>query len=121
MTMCATILVIDDNAEVAELFCTCLRLCGVVAKVARNLQEACDICTHESIDALLVDFALPDGKGPEILSRLGDKCPKVRLLISGYRISEEQYPGFDEYLMKPVDCGRICSCICERVNHDHGG
>lgn len=115
MTMCPTILVIDDNPEVAELFCTCISLCGMRAIIARNLREACDICIREHIDALLVDFVLPDGRGPDILSRLGDRCPKVRLLISGYRILEEQYPGFDEYLTKPVDCGRICSCIYERV------
>jgi DNA-binding response OmpR family regulator len=121
LTMCATVLVIDDNPEISDLFSTCLRLCGLEAIVAHTLQEAYDICAQKNIDAILVDFNLPDGKGPEILARLGEKCPKVRLLISGYDISKEDYPGFDEYLMKPVDCGYICSRICAKVNHAHSG
>lgn len=116
MNMAPTILVLDDNIEVAELFRICFNLCGFNVILARTLQEACDLCSQQRIDAMVVDFKLPDGRGPDILKRLAEKCPKLRLLVTGYGGDlRTQYPGFDGYYTKPVDCHELCEFMCSRL------
>ena len=112
-----TVLVVEDNYDILSLFSTCLSLCGVNVIQARTLQDACEAFEiGVSIDAIMVDFRLPDGEGPELLLRLGSKVPKVRILVTGYDFKlRERFPGFTEYLTKPVDCGWLCDWVKTKV------
>lgn len=100
-----TVLVVEDNEDIAEVFQMCLEAAGLNVIVAGTIQEACNACRQQPINAMLVDFYLPDGIGPDLLVRLGNTSPKIKILLSGKDIKDlkEQYPGFDEYLSKPVE------------------
>lgn len=119
--MSATVLVLEDNHDINELFALALEQCGFNVIPAYTLAEACHLCECFQVDGILADFNLPDGKGTDIVERLGDCCPKVRLLVTGY--SMKHYPGFDEVFIKPVDYASLCNYFRthlgtpERVQH----
>ncbi len=113
-----TVLIVDDNVEIADLFHTVFKLAGMTPVVAKTIKEACNVCDHMHIDAMIVDLSLPDGKGSELLTKLHSHCiPRFKVLLTGHALAlmHLKYPGFDEYLTKPVDCGWLCDLVTERT------
>jgi CheY-like chemotaxis protein len=67
-------------------------------------------------DAIISDFALPDGTGYALISearRRGIRA--LGIAVSGYPypsdVSEPGATGFDHHLMKPVNCDHLCSLL----------
>ncbi len=114
----ATVLVVDDNVELLGLFATCFRLCGFTVVEVGTIREAVGICQHMKVDAMVVDLALPDGLGSDLLTKMGKCLPSIKILLTGYGNSkrlQEEHSGFDEYLAKPIDCKYLCDMVCRRI------
>jgi len=62
------ILVVEDNALVAELFATALRNAGHLVEVAAAGSEALDILKSGDFALAFVDLSLPDMNGAEIVT-----------------------------------------------------
>ncbi len=96
-----TILVVDDDQDTADLFVYLLQTKGYTALCANSLKEALNMCTAH-IDLLITDLFLGDGLGSELLTRLM-YLPVTILITGGDDFPSMRYPGFDDYLVKPVD------------------
>lgn len=105
-----SILVVDDNADVADALSLLLQMLGCRVSTAASGAEALSAMEASVPRMALLDIGLPDIDGYELARRLRRRYPSdsgLRLVaISGYGLDEDRREsraaGFDEYLTKPV-------------------
>jgi len=75
------VLLIDDNPEITELFQTTLSSNGHVCQVANDGREGLEQIKKSKSDIVLLDLAIPDFSGEDLLNELLKEGP-----INGYNI-----------------------------------
>lgn len=68
-----TLLIVEDFLDNRELYAQCLmtdRSCDYRLLEAESVAEGLKLCRSQSIDAVLLDYVLPDGDGLEFLEEL---------------------------------------------------
>ena len=79
------VLVVDDDPQVLDLLKHVLQLTGYGVNVASSGAAALKMIDQEALDLLVLDLAMPEPDGFEILQTLHDREPDFRVLvISGY-------------------------------------
>jgi two-component system CheB/CheR fusion protein len=108
------ILVVDDNADGAELLAAVLQTDGHDVVIAHNGSEALRLAAEHHPEVVLLDIGLPGMDGYEVAGRLrsNPELAGTRLVaITGYGQPEDRQrsreAGFDHHLVKPVDPGAI--------------
>jgi CheY-like chemotaxis protein len=102
------VLVVDDNADAADLLGEVLAHHGHVVKVAHGGPEALEIAGRWSPDVAVLDLGLPGMDGFELARALrGRFGGALRLVaLTGYGQSRDrraaEAAGFDAHLVKPV-------------------
>lgn len=117
-----TILVIDDEEDILELFRVNLSKLGYAVKGAENADEAITLY-HEAmqknlpIAAVIVDLSLPGGMGgDEIKNKIKDIDPQAKIIVcSGNTVAPEMENfsdyGFDAALEKNFDRNNLKKVI----------
>ncbi|HEX6998195.1 MAG TPA: hybrid sensor histidine kinase/response regulator [Gammaproteobacteria bacterium] len=106
------LLIVEDNAEVADLFALLLKSLGHEAHVAYAGQHGVTLAATLEPDMVFIDIGLPDISGHEVARRiravLGERAPPL-VALSGYPPSERTSEGglFRDYVLKPIDRERI--------------
>jgi CheY-like chemotaxis protein len=98
-----TILLVEDEPAVRQLFATALTRAGYVVHEARNGEEAVKLFDQhkDAIDLLLTDMRMPYMGGAELASHLRERKQGLKLIcISGYPGSLEADVTTD-FLAKP--------------------
>lgn len=102
-----SVLVVDDDADQRSMLAAVLRAEGLEVEEAGTAAEADERADHRAFDAALVDLAMPDRSGWEILAALRRKQPGLRAaIVSGYdtappaRVEAASAP--DAVFRKPV-------------------
>jgi CheY-like chemotaxis protein len=105
------ILVVDDNADVANGLAASLRAQQHEVEVAYDGKTAYEIVNHWCPQVALVDLTMPGIDGFELARRLRRKFfPQTLVLIAisghaeDHRVREA---GFDHYLLKPISLRMI--------------
>ena len=82
----ATILLVEDEPAVKDLFAQALRREGYTVHEARNGLEALEVeSTIPHIDLLVTDVAMPYMKGPELARHLRARQDDLKVIfVSGY-------------------------------------
>jgi DNA-binding response OmpR family regulator len=100
------LLVVEDNARLAELICQGLKAAGFDSDLARCIGDAQDAAQLSDYAAMIVDIGLPDGDGRTWVSDLrkrGNTTPVLMLTARG--TVDEKVSGLgsgaDDYLVKP--------------------
>lgn len=112
------VLVVDDNTDAAELLAEMLRAVGHDARAVFDgpsaLREASALRPHVGI----LDIGLPGMDGYELARRMRamSELPGLSLIaLTGYGQDSDRRralaSGFDEHVVKPVDCQRICAVL----------
>lgn len=80
------VLVVDDEADVADLAEMLLSAHGMEAMVAYSAAAALDmLAAHPDIDAVVSDVMMPGMNGLELAEQIGACYPKVKIILaSGY-------------------------------------
>lgn len=107
--MMYTMLVVDDELLIARGMRKALDRLGLFETFeAHSGLEALDVMRDRPIDAMLLDIAMPDMNGSELMRVLADRGEKpLTIVISGYE--EFAYAqralafGAVDYVLKPVD------------------
>ena len=115
------VLVVDDNADVAEALAMLLEVLGNQVRTAASGAEALELAERECPRVALLDIGLPDMDGLELAQRLRERYPdRDRLLlvaVSGYGHAEARArslaAGFDRHLSKPVDRQTLQALLAE--------
>lgn len=121
----ATLLIVDDEAEIAEELCEFLSEEGFRTLLAGSFDDACakinamrDI--GEAIDLVVSDLRMPGGNGADLVAKAGSSNLKVPfILMSGHREFDEgelpQITGPTEaqvtFMKKPLDIEALLSEI----------
>jgi CheY-like chemotaxis protein len=96
----ATILVVDDFAEVQELFAHLLQQAGHRVLVANDAQQALELAgNHETIDLLVTDLNMPGMNGLDLARWCHSRFPLSKaLLVSGSVLENEADPETTPWL-----------------------
>ena len=111
-----TILVVDDNSSVRQLFSNFLQASGFMIHEASDGIEALDILDRYRIDAVLSDIRMPRMDGVELLKQL-KKCKTkipIFVLMSGYsEYTHDEIIGLGANALfdKPIKCKEVVSCL----------
>ena len=100
------ILLLEDDSETAAALDRGLAREGHVVRVAADLGQALRLVDSESFDAAVLDIALPDGSGYDVLDRLRSSpvSPPVLMLTARGDVDDRVEGldrGADDYLVKP--------------------
>ena len=116
------VLVVDDNADAADLLADCLRAMGHLPKVAYDGPQALQIARLFAPAVALLDIGLPVMDGYELAQQLRQQLPSVVLVaITGYGQETDRRrtrtAGFAEHLVKPINLDEV-GRLLERAGND---
>ncbi len=102
------ILVVDDDAALAEFIRLGLQEEGYAADVAHSAEQGRRLACVYDYDGIVLDRVLPDGTGVEVareLRRRGHRVPILMLTARGasQEVVEGLDAGADDYLVKPFE------------------
>ena len=102
------ILVVEDDKELNQLFCTVLADNGYHAIPAYNGAQALDLLDRKYVDLIISDVMMPTINGIELIRSLRDVGNELPILIITARqtLTDKQEgfrAGTDDYMVKPVD------------------
>jgi two-component system, OmpR family, response regulator len=106
------VLVVDDEANLAELLAMALRLEGWEISVALTGSKAVSAAKRDRPDAVVLDMMLPDFDGLEVLRRIRNIVSDVPVLFLTARDSVEDRvagltAGGDDYVTKPFSLEEV--------------
>jgi CheY-like chemotaxis protein len=112
------ILVVDDNADGADLLVSVLGKTGHEVRSAKDGAQALETAEGMAPDLVILDIGLPDIDGWEVARRLrlmpqGQKATLVALTGWGSDEAKQKSreAGFDLHLTKPVDPRRLLELV----------
>lgn len=112
------VLIIDDESPVRELCKQLLETEGSIVDTASNGTQGLAAASRENYDLVLLDVAMPDLNGVEVLARLRQQHKKSNLKIimfSGHTTPEEMSDmlsrGADDFLTKPFSVAQLLARV----------
>ena len=113
------ILVVDDDSSILDI--TARALAGYRISVARDPNEALVLASQAvSIDLLITDFLMPSMTGSELVARIRELRPGVRVVVMtghGNILERENPPGWESavHLPKPVDLDVLRATVARLI------
>src|SRR5256714_2968865 len=106
------VLVVDDEATLAELVSMALRMEGWEVRSAGDGTEAVRIARDFRPDAVVLDVMLPDFSGLEVLRRMRSEAPNLPVLfLTAKDAVEDRIAGLtaggDDYVAKPFSLEEV--------------
>ena len=111
----ATVLVVDDEEEVADVYALRLRS-DYDTRVAYGGEDALDTIDID-VDIVLLDRRMPDISGDEVLEQIREKgydCRVIMLTAVDPGLDIVEMP-FDDYLCKPVEKDDLVAAIDQQL------
>jgi two-component system CheB/CheR fusion protein len=116
------VLIVEDNADAAEMLLALLELDGHEAVIASTGAEALRILRSRGADVVLCDLGLPGMSGYELVRAIRAD-PAVRAIpviaLTGYGQPDDRRrtaeAGFDDHLTKPVDLQTIAETLARHM------
>ncbi|MEU5883819.1 response regulator transcription factor [Spirillospora sp. NPDC047279] len=110
------VLVVDDEAYLADLVATALRYEGFEAAVAGSGAETLAQVTRFAPDLIVLDVMLPDGSGLETCATLRrDGCEAPVVFLTARDATEDKIKGLtvggDDYVTKPFSLEELIARI----------
>ncbi len=88
------VLVVDDEADVADLAEMLLAAHGLDTAVAYSGAQALDmLATHPDIDAVVTDVMMPGMNGLELAERISSNYPKVKIILASGYMAPSMFDG----------------------------
>ena len=127
------ILVVEDEAELADAVAAGLRREGYAVDVAHDLAGAVDRLSVSAYDLVTLDLNLPDGDGLALAQRMredpalapldGGPPPRVLMVTARDAVGERVVgldEGADDYLVKPFAFAELSARIRSLMRRDAG-
>jgi two-component system alkaline phosphatase synthesis response regulator PhoP len=121
------ILVVEDNADLAQGIAYNLRLEGYEVRVAPDGRDALDACATWRPDLVLLDLMLPGVNGYDVLRsvRSSGAAPRTPVIILSARAEEaDKVRGFkldaDQYVTKPFGVLELLERVASMLRRSEG-
>ncbi len=106
------ILVVEDNAELCNLFCRVLAKEGYHTYDAADGIEALDVLENEYIDLIISDIMMPRMDGIELVREIrnANYSLPVLMITAKETFADKQQcfnAGVDDYMVKPIDVNEM--------------
>ena len=110
------VLIVDDEASIRESLQTLLELEGFTVETAATGEEGLAKMADQPMDLVLLDFALPDRNGLEILRDIRDRDPELGvIMITAYGTVENavaaMQAGATNFIQKPWDNEKLVADV----------
>jgi signal transduction histidine kinase len=107
------VLVVDDNADAADLLSMLLEQLGHEVAVANDSRTAISLAASFAPDVAVLDIGLPEMDGYELAAHLRGRSSLRLVALTGYGGEQDRTKsadaGFDMHLVKPVDVDTLVS------------
>jgi DNA-binding response OmpR family regulator len=114
------LLVVDDDAALAQALVSEASSCGLQAEIATDLSKAREAIASINPDVILLDLSFPDSaeSGIDLLAELTTKQPQVPVLVFTAQESFAQRVqvarlGARGFLQKPVSPARVMEAVTQ--------
>jgi len=121
-----TILVVEDDVKIKELFMEMLESQGYRVLCAGSGEEALELFrqSDKSVDLLLTDVMMPGQSGPELHTQLESESPGLKVLfISGYSdkpVEKSKWVGEGmPFLQKPFGASELAVRVREVLGKEN--
>jgi len=116
-----TILIVEDDVDIADLVATGLQRCGFTVKLAYRAAAALELLhSGQAVDLVFSDVVMPDGmSGIELADLLRNQYPAVPVLLAtGYSeaLSNADARGL-QIISKPYRARDLCNTVTELIEH----
>ncbi len=116
LAMAGSVLIIDDEAEIRESLQTLLELEGYEVETAATGQQGLHRVGQRAFDLILLDLALPDRNGLDILADLHSQDPGLSvIMITAYGTVENavkaMQSGAANFVQKPWDNEKLLADV----------
>lgn len=106
------LLIVEDEKDLREAIAEGLRIDGYAVDTCNNGEEAYHLLYVEAYDLVVLDLNLPGMDGLEVLEKIRDEKPELKVLILSARNSvDDKITGLDlganDYLVKPFDFAEL--------------
>ncbi|MES3000469.1 MAG: response regulator [Pseudomonadota bacterium] len=108
------ILVVEDDADVRRVIVECLGLIGYSVAEAANGTEGLAAMEQSRPDVLIVDYAMPDMTGAEVISKARERGYDMPVILAtGYAdmAAVERLAGKPAILRKPFDINTLGDAV----------
>jgi two-component system response regulator RegX3 len=109
------ILIVEDEASIAEPFARLLEREGFVATVAGTAAEALRVARDERPDLVLLDLVLPDGDGRDVCRTLRAQSGVPVIMLTARGTETDRVVGLelgaDDYVVKPFSAAEVVARI----------
>lgn len=117
-------LVVEDDLDLLEALAEGLRMNGYAVDTCDNGEDAYRLLYVENYDLVILDLNLPRMDGLEVLSKIRNDKPGLKVLILSARGSvEDKVNGLDlganDYLSKPFDFAELEARIRNLLRQQH--
>lgn len=118
------VLVVDDEASLAELLSMALRYEGWQVSTAADGRSAVRLAREERPDVVVLDMMLPDFDGMEVLRRMRADTPELPVLfLTAKDAVEDRVAGLtaggDDYVTKPFSLEEVVARLRGLVRRSH--
>ena len=116
----AIVLVVDDDADTADLFATALSACGADVVASMSAREAMRILGSRAVDVVVTDISMPGADGYWLLGEIrgsADERTRALPVLAATAFGREHFrgrtlaAGFSDHLEKPVDPEAMCRAV----------
>ncbi len=118
------ILIIDDNADAAEMLSALLSTGGHHVSVVHTGAEGVAAATQQRPDIVIIDIGLPDMNGMQVAQRIRSDtrlADTVLIALTGYGQDSDRAraagSGFNNFLTKPVGIAALVASFDQRPSH----
>jgi signal transduction histidine kinase len=108
------VLVVEDEDGVRRFLVECLEMLGFTAVQAANGREGLDRLAETRPDLMIVDFAMPDMNGADVMAAARDRFPSLPIILAtGYADMDavERVASADRVLRKPFRIDQLSAAV----------
>ena len=110
-----TILIIEDDKDIAALEADYLSANGYITKVAFRGDEGISLALNGDFDLIIVDVMLPGNDGYEVLKEIREKKNIPVIMVTSKQETVDKIRGLglgaDDYIVKPFDPSELVARV----------